>query len=50
LFIQREQRRVLLLPELKRRPRIEQLPTFGIYSQALSPRPRAWSALRVSVG
>jgi UDP:flavonoid glycosyltransferase YjiC (YdhE family) len=39
---QKEQRRVLGLPELKRRPRIEGLPTFGIYSQALSPRPPEW--------
>lgn len=39
-----EMRRALDLPELKRRPRIEELPTVGIYSAALSPRPREWSA------
>jgi UDP:flavonoid glycosyltransferase YjiC (YdhE family) len=39
-----EMRHALGLPELKRRPRIERLPTVGIYSSALSPRPREWSA------
>jgi UDP:flavonoid glycosyltransferase YjiC (YdhE family) len=39
-----EQRRVLGLPAQTRRPRVEQLPTIGIYSRALSPRPGEWSA------
>lgn len=39
-----QMREALGLPEMKRRPRIEQLPTLGIYSAALSPRPRDWGA------
>jgi UDP:flavonoid glycosyltransferase YjiC (YdhE family) len=37
-------RQALGLPAPKRRPRVERLPTVGIYSAALSPRPREWSA------
>jgi sterol 3beta-glucosyltransferase len=39
-----EMRQALGLPELKSRPRVEQLPTVGIYSEVLSPRPREWRA------